>query len=202
MYYLVEFSIENVGASPLGTTAFSMQLQDGVGSGYLLSPAASAAGEYGSLSGEIEPSTRVHGSAGYLVPEMLVGPTLIWTFSPQPGSELRARVVIPYEAGSEPASAGQAQVTISDAFLSSAGDVLNIEGEIRNVGGGMLTVELSDISLTSSAGMSALRSAAPPLPWTIQPGQAQVIELQYEKPDASSVLLALMGYSFVVQGLR
>jgi len=43
--------------------------------------------------------------------------------------------------------------------------------------------------------------AAPPLPWTIQPGQTQVIELQYSKPDASTALLALLGYSFEVRGL-
>jgi hypothetical protein len=202
MYYLVEFSLSNVGASPLGTAAFAMQLEDGVGNEYLLSPAASAAGEHGPLGAQIEPGATVQGSAGYLVPETLAGPTLIWTFSPQPGSELWASVGIPYQAAAEPASPGQAVVTVSDAFLSSAGDVLNIEGEIRNVGGSALTVELSDISLTSSAGMSALRSAAPPLPWTLQSGQTQVIEFQYEAPDASSVLLTLMGYSFEIRGLR
>ncbi|MEE8390752.1 MAG: hypothetical protein V3S14_08165, partial [Anaerolineae bacterium] len=67
---------------------------------------------------------------------------------------------------------------------------------------GPITVELSDISLTSSAGMSALSVAAPPLPWTIQPGQTQVIELKYEKPDASTVLLTLLGYSFEIRGVQ
>jgi hypothetical protein len=63
-------------------------------------------------------------------------------------------------------------------------------------------VELGDISLTSSAGMSALQVAAPPLPWTIQPNQAQMIELQYDKPDAATALLTLLGYSFEIRGLR
>ncbi len=202
MVYLVEFSVENVGTVPLDATAFNMQLQDGVGNGYLLSPAASAAGEHGPLSGEIGPGTTVQGTAGYLVPEALAGPMLIWTFNPQSGSELRASVSIPYETGAEPAPPGQAEVTITDAFLSSDGDVLIIEGEVRNTGGRPLTVELSDVSLTSSAGISALRSAAPPLPWTFQPGQTQVIELQYARPEASAALLALLGYSFEIQGLQ
>jgi len=199
MHYLVEFSVENVGTVPLDTDVFNVQLEDGVGSGYLLSPAASAIGEYGSLSGEIGPGATVQGTAGYLVPETLAGPTLVWTFSPWPGSELRASVSIPYEAESEPVPGDQAEVTITDAFLDD--DVLVIEGEVRNTGVAPFTVELSDVSLTSSAGMSDLRMAAPPLPWTIQPGQTQVIELQYSKPDASTALLALLGYSFEVRGL-
>ncbi len=201
MYYLVEFSVENVGSMPLDAAGFDMELQDGVGNRYLLSPTASSAGEAGPLSGEIEPHAIVQGTAGYLVPETLAGPTLIWTFAPQPGSELRASVGIPYGAEVEPAPVSQAEVTITDAFLSSNGDVLIIEGEIRNTGTAPLTVELSAISLTSSAGMSGLRSAAPPLPWTIQPGQTQMIELQYEKPAASTALLSLLGYSFEIRGL-
>jgi len=201
MYYLVELSVENIATVPLDSSVFAMQLQDGVGNWYLLSPVASAAGEHGLLAGEIGPGATVQGTAGYLVPETLTGPTLIWTFSPRPGSELRASVNIPYEAGGEPVSAGQAEVTITDAFLSGDGHVLIIEGEVQNSGAGPLTVELSDISLTSSAGMSDLRMAAPPLPWTVQPGQTQVIELQYEKPAASTGLLTLLGYSFEIQGL-
>ncbi|MFQ6101866.1 MAG: DUF4352 domain-containing protein [Anaerolineae bacterium] len=201
MYYLVEFSVENVGAVSLDANAFNVQLQDGVGNRYLLSPEASAAGEHGPLSGEIEPGATVQGTAGYLVPEALAGPTLVWSFSPQPGSELRASVSIPYEGEAGLVSRGQADVEITDAFLDGGGDVLIIEGEVWNRGSGPLTVELSDISLTSSAGMSALRSAAPPLPWTVQPGETQIIELQYEKPDAPTALLALLGYSFEIGGL-
>lgn len=201
MYYLVEFSIENVGTTLLDASAFTLQLQDGTGNQYLLSPAASAVGEYGPLDGEIDPGTTVQGTAGYLVPEALAGPTLTWTFSPWPGSELRASVSIPYQVEAGPASPGQAEVNITDAFLSDDGDVLIIEGEVRNTGAEPLTVEVGDISLTSVAGMSDLRMAAPLLPWTIEPGQMQVIELQYAKPDASAALLSLLGYSFEIQGL-
>ena len=203
MYYLVEFSVENIGTVPLDASAFNTQLEDSVGNEYLLSPAASAAGEHGPLSGEIAPGATVQGSAGYLVPEPLAGPSLIWTFAPRSGSELRAKVSIPYEPGeAAPETAAQAEVDITDAFLSSDGDVLVVEGEVTNVGQVRLSVELSDISLTSSAGISELRLAAPPLPWTIQPGATQVIELQYTKPDASAALLALLGYSFEIQGLQ
>jgi len=179
-----------------------MQLQDSVGNGYLFSPAASAAGEHAPLSGEIAPGATVEGTAGYLVPETLGGSALIWTFSSQPGSELRASVSIPYAGGTGPVSAAQAEVTITDAFLSDDGDVLIIEGEIRNTGETPFTVEMDGVSLTSSAGMSDLALAAPPLPWTVEPGQTQVIELQYARPQASAALLSLLGYSFEIQGLQ
>ena len=104
---------------------------------------------------------------------------------------------LPEDALDEQTDADQAAL---DEWRGS-GTVLVIGGEVRNTGGEPLTVRLSDITLTSSAGMSAQRSAAPPLPWTIQPGQTQTIELQYEKPDASTALLTILGYSFEIRGL-
>ena len=202
VFYLVEFSIENVGSESLDADVLTMQLQDGAGNWYLLSSPASAAGENGQLSGDIAPGMTVQGTAGYVVPEMLAGPALIWTFSPEPGAELQASVRIPYEVGSQPVSIDYAEASVTDAFLSQDGNTMIIEGEVRNTGGELLTVVLNDISCTSSAGMSELRMAAPPLPWTIEPGQTQVIELQYAKPDASAALLTLLGYSFEIQGLR
>lgn len=199
MVYLVEFSVENVGATSLDTATFDMQLQDGAGNGYLLSPAASALGENGPLAAQVGPGSIAQGTAGYIVPQTLAGPTLIWTFSPWPGSDLRAGVGIPY-AGGKPPSAGRAEVSVTDAFLDGAS--LVIEGTVRNTGEGPLAVDMDDIELTSSAGISNLRVAAPPLPWTIQPGQTQVIELQYEKPSASAALLTLMGHTFEIGGLR
>jgi hypothetical protein len=99
-------------------------------------------------------------------------------------------------------STGQIEVAITDAFLSDDGQTLVLEGEIRNIGEGPLVVELGDVRLTSSDGTSDLAMAAPPLPWTVQPGQVQVIELQYASPQASAALLSILGYSFEIQGLQ
>lgn len=203
MVYLVEFTVENLGTAPLRTDVFNMELRDGLGNVYLLSPVASAQGESGVLGGEIAPSAVASGSAGYLVPTALAGPMLTWTFSARPDSELRAAVNIPYESAPETVvGSGQAQVNITDAFLSGGGTVLVIEGEVGNTGDAPLTVELGDISLSSSAGMGNLRMAAPPLPWVIQPGQTQVIELQYDRPAAATALLSVKGFSFEIAGLQ
>ena len=203
MVYLVEYVIENVGTEPWRSDWVAVQLQDGAGNRYLVSPFASAAGENGPLlGGEVAPGAVVMASAGYIVPEQLAGPALVWTFSPQTDARSQANVVIPYEADTYPVSPDQFRVAVTDVFLNLRGDFLHIEGEIRNASDRPLTVGLSDITLTSSAGMAELRLAAPPLPWTIAPGQTQVIELQYATPDASAALLAVLGYSFEIQGLR
>lgn len=174
-----------------------------MGNTYLLSPPASEAGDFGPLRGEVAPGNSAQGSAGYLVPDPLPSGPLIWTFSPRAGSEAQASVSIPYEggAGDEP-SVTQADVAVNDAFFSSDGNTLILEGEIRNTGTAPLTIEEEDISLSSSAGLSELIVAAPLLPWTIEPDETQVIELQYQRPDASTVLLELVGYSFEIDGLQ
>lgn len=201
-YYLVEFSVENIGGLPLPTGLFSMRLQDALGNTYLASPAAGDAGEYGPLSGEIDPGASVQGTAGYLVPDPLPAGPLVWSFSPRPGSEERVRVSVPNDTAEGNASrAASADVIITDAFLNAEGDVLIILGEVRNGVTEPLSVQPADVSLSSNAGVSELVAAAPPLPWSIEPGQTQTIELQYQKPATSAALLELLGYSFEIGGL-
>jgi hypothetical protein len=96
----------------------------------------------------------------------------------------------------------QPDVRVTDAFVSSDGSILIIEGEVQNRDTRALVVEPSDVTLSSSAGMGELVTEAPPLPWTIQPGQLQVVELQYQRPEASTVLLELLGYSFEISGVQ
>jgi hypothetical protein len=203
MYYLVEFLVDNVGDTPLSTGSFSMRLQDELGNTYLASPSASETGDYGPLSGELQPGASMQATAGYLVPDPLPGGNLTWTFSPRPGFEAQARIGIPYEdTALSPSSTAQIDVTMDDAFLSNDGATLIIVGEVTNGTAEPLTVEMADITLSSSSGASELVMAAPSLPWSIEPGQAQVIELQYQRPGASTVLLELLGYSFEIAGLQ
>lgn len=201
-YYLVEYRVENLGSEPLAAGRFAMELHDARGNVYLVSPDASAIGEGGLLTGEIAPGESQLGTAGYLVPDPLPAGDLTWVFSPQ-SSTATARVTIPYEGG-VPEDEGPVlpEVTLVDAFLGDDGDTLILEGEVWNKSTEPLVVESGDVSLSSSAGVSQLDNSAPPLPWTIDAGARQVIELQYPRPDASTVLLELLGYSFEVGGLE
>lgn len=201
-YYLVEVSAENVGSDPIRVDAFTMQLRDGLGNAYPLSAQASAVGESGPLNGEIEPGVSVRGTAGYLVPDPLPPGDLTWLFSPPSGTEAAlVRIPHPGEVVEENLDV-EPDVIVTDAFLNRDGTVLVIEGEVENRSTQTLVVEAEDINLSSSAGPGELIMEAPPLPWGIEPGQRQVVELQYERPDASTVLLELLGYSFEIDGLQ
>ncbi len=201
-YYVTEFSIENVGEESLATDRVSVKLRDSMGNTYLVSPQASETGESGPLSGEIQPGASVQGSAGFVVPDTLPSGELMWVFSLRPDAG-QVSIAIPFEGeGDADSGVPQPQVTINDAFLGDGGSILVIEGEIQNLGTQPLIVERADVTLSSSAGTGDLVTEAPPLPWTIQPGELQVIELQYQRPDASTVLLELLGYSFEIGGLQ
>ena len=131
----------------------------------------------------------------------MAGPYMIWSFADL-DSEAQASFRIPYRASGTSPGLAQVSVDVTDAFLNRDGSVVVVEGTMENVGNQPATVELGDISLTSSSGASELRMAAPPLPWAIQPGKMQVVELQFSKPDASAALLSLLGYTFEIEGLR
>ena len=200
-YYLIEFRVENLGSQPLAAGRFAMELRDSLGNVYLVSPEASRIGEAGPLGGEIAPGESRLATAGYLVPDPLSAGDLTWVFSPR-SIAATARVRIPHEGGAPQDEAPiQPEVNLVDAFLGDDGDTLILEGEVWNRDTERLVVESDDVSLSSSAGVSELTASAPPLPWTVEPGARQVVELQYLRPDASTVLLELLGYSFEIGGL-
>jgi hypothetical protein len=176
-----------------------MQLMDSLENRYLLSASASQAGQYGPLTQPVAPGEEVNVSAGYVVPNTLSGPNLVWIFSPQAGSELRARFAIPYRP--EERELSFPEVDIFDAFLGEEGEKLHILAEIYNAGDEALTVTEDDISFSSSAGPLELENTAPPLPWTIAGGDAREVELVFPVPDASEAVVTLLGYTFEIAGL-
>ncbi len=200
-HYLVEFSVENIGDADLAAHLFSMRLLDDLGNTYLVSRSASEAGRNGPLSGEIAPGASTQATAGYLIPDPLPGTTLTWVFSPGPGLEA-VGILIPHEGGEDPYPEAQAEVTVEDAFLSDDGQTLIILGQVRNRGAHPLTVGPTAITLTSDDGAGELMSTVPPLPWLVEPGQTQMIELQYRRPDTPVAILELLAHSFEIGGLR
>ena len=199
MVYLVEFSLQNTGQSPLDPAGLVMELVDGVGNRYQPSLSASQRGRFGPLLQGVVPGGSADGTAGYLVPEGLVGPTLTWVFGPQATSELRARFAIPYVP--PPVADTLPEVTVREAFLGEGGEILHVVARIRNVGSSDLAATAADVSLSSSAGPGELRVAAPPFPWTVAADQSREVELQFLRPEASSCVVTILGYTFEVSGL-
>jgi len=200
MAYLVEFSVESTSDTPVDMGIFVMELVDGVQNRYYPSPSTAAQeGRYGPPEGELRPGAQVNVTAGYMVPESLVGPNLIWVFGPQPSTELHARFTIPYEPAHIAPSLPQVDVT--QAFLGEGDEVIHVVARIRNTGTVAVTVTADDIFLSSSAGAGELRLAAPPFPWTIEAGDTREVELQFGRPDADTALVTILGYTFEISGL-
>lgn len=197
MVYLVEFALQNTGAAPLDARAFVMELVDGLGNRYLPSSSAAMQGDYGPLLRALNPGESVSGTAGYVVPELLSGPSLTWIFSPD--AQVRAYFALPYE---QPAvTLAQADVDVYDAFLDEDEGTLHILADIYNDGDAPLEVTAADILLSSRAGAGTLRSTAPPLPWTIPARGSQEVELVFGQPDASSAVVTILGFAFEITGL-
>lgn len=197
MVYLVEFTIQNTGDAPLDARTFVMELVDGVGNRYLPSSSAATQGDYGPLLRPLNAGESVGGTAGYVVPELMSGPTLTWIFSPD--AQVRAYFALRYE---QPAVAlAEADVEVYDAFVDEDEGILHILADIYNDGDAPLEVTAADISLSSSAGRGELRSTAPPLPWTIQPRDYQEVELLFVKPWASSAVVTILGFTFEISGI-
>lgn len=198
-YFLVEYRIVNERTTAVDAALLGLSLEDGQGQRYLLNAEAAAKGERGALTGSIAAGASVEGSAGYLVPPDLT-PPLTWVFRPDPTGGETASFVLPYQ---KPAPGpAQPQVTLTGAFVDQGRGMIVVNGVARNTGESPLTVNPTDVALTSGAGRSELEVATPPLPWTIQPGGEQSFELQFVRPTGvASVLLNLLGFTFQVEGL-
>jgi hypothetical protein len=198
-YFVVEYRIYNGSGGEIDPALFELILEDGEGQRYAVSTEASQEGEYGLLEFPIPADSTIEGSAGYLVPRDLA-PPLTWIFRPDPAVGDAARFSLPYS----PPLAGppQPQVTLSEAIIDTARDVVVLSGSVRNLGESDLPVTLEDVTLTSSAGAAQLRTSTPLLPWSVEPGGEQLFELQFSIPeDADTVLLDVLGFTFEIEGL-
>lgn len=197
--YFVEVAVENTGAVPLLPRDFVLELVDGDGNRYLPIPSVAGRGKYGPLPEEIPAGGKAEGTIAYVVPESIAGPTLTWVFGPQAASAVRARFSLSYTP--PPAATAMAEVAVLQAFLGEGGEVLHIVARVRNSGQAPLEVTQGDISLSSRAGPTELQMAAPLLPWTIQPGEEREVELQFARPQATTCIVTILGYTFEISGL-
>jgi hypothetical protein len=80
--------------------------------------------------------------------------------------------------------------------------LLDIGLRIENISEGRVQVTEESISLSSwTDGELTLVAPAPALPWTIEPGELRLFQLQFELPTADSALLNVLGYTFSLENL-
>jgi hypothetical protein len=202
-YYLVDFSVTASGSDVLDASLFQMELLDAAGKRYTLSVPASQAGSYGPPGGQLLPDATLTATAGFVVPEVLPGPSVFWTFSPTPDGPAPARFQLSTVGPTptpEPRTSVAVQVT--QARYSDDATEIIISGGIGNRAKEPVTVSLSDINLQAGGTLVPVTSTEPELPWTLQPGQNLAFTLHFARPPAGTAIFKMMQSSFELGGLQ
>ncbi len=199
-FFLIDFTMRNVGVSAVDSAAYRFTLSDEIGNQYALNPIASRLGNNPPLGGFINAGQSVSATAGYQIPAGLVSANLTWTVTAPDGTQMQA--VVPFTAGG---AAGQsAVVSLQQADITTDLNNLIIVGQITNIGAQPLVIAPEDISLRTATGSDYLLLATnPPFPWTVPPNQTLQFAVTYQRPIGSpSAVFTLLSQPFELSGLQ
>jgi len=199
-FFLIDFTLQNVGLTATDATAYRFTLSDELGNQYALNPIASRLGNYPPLGGFINAGQSVTATAGYQIPAGLISPTLTWTVTAPDGAQIEA--VLPFTAGG---AAGQtAVISLQEATITPDLNNLIIVGQVTNMGAQPLVITARDISLRTPTGSDYLLLATnPPFPWTVPPNQTLQFAVTYQRPIGStSAVFTILGQPFELSGLQ
>ncbi|HZY45681.1 MAG TPA: hypothetical protein VFF70_13125 [Anaerolineae bacterium] len=203
-FYMVDFSVENIGTTPLDAAGFLIQLQDYAKQKYNLSAAASALGPNPAPKGTLQPGTLATFTSGFEVPANVTGPVLIWVFLPQANFTVQANVAVPLIGPTPtPDPKSKVVVQITQAYYTPDQSELIVVGGIGNPSSVPVTLNTADISLSTPEGVLAkLQGAEPALPLNLAPGQNQTFTLHFARVPGSSATLKILFASFQLNGLQ
>jgi hypothetical protein len=204
-FYLVDFSVENIGTTPLEVSGFQIQLQDYAQQKYNLSTAASALGPNPAPKGTLQPGSLNTFMSGFEVPTNVTGPVLVWIFSPQANFKAQANVAVPLIGPTPtPDPKTKVAVQITQAYYTPDQTELVLVGGIGNTGGAPIAISVADVSLKTQNGEFAkLEGADPGLPWNLAPGQNQTFTLRFTRiPPSPSAVLKILLATFELNGLQ
>ena len=197
-FYLVDFSVENIGSDPLDASKFEIVLQDYAQQKYKISETASKLGPNSPPTGQVLPGSTATFLSGFEVPTNVTGPVLVWIFRPQPGFAAQANVVVPLVGPTPtPDPRSQVSVQITQAYFNDDQTELTIVGGVGNPTASTVVVSTADISLSTPEGILAtLRGSEPALPWNLGPGQNQTFTLRFSRLPGNSATLKVLFSSF------
>lgn len=197
-FYLVDFTMENVGQTRIDTGLWRFVLVDDVGTQYSLNAQASRQGSYEPLSNTIPPGSQVQATAGYQIPAGLNSELLRWFVNRVDGSG-EIEVQIPFRsAGDESA----VQISLQQASIGPDNTSFIVQGQIFNQGDQPLTVNEANVRLEGDGATYFMLSTNPAFPWTIPPGQPIPFMLTFQRPNADTATLSILNQSFLLSGLR
>jgi hypothetical protein len=197
-FYLVDFTVENLGSEPMNAADFQILLYDYARQKYPLSETASKLGPNPPPTGQLLPGLSATYTSGFEVPSNITGPILAWSFKPNASTLVAANVAVPL-VGPTPTPDPRAQVVIqiTQAYFTPDSSQLVIVGGIGNPTNTLVPVGPPDISLSTPEGVLAtLISADPPLPWRIAPNSNINFTLHFSRLPSSSAFLRILQNSF------
>jgi hypothetical protein len=194
-FYMVDFTVENIGADALDAANFVIELQDYAKQKYRLSDVASAIGPNPPPKGQLLPGLAAAFTSGFDVPANVTGPVLFWNFKPNAQFKAQASVAVPL-IGPTPTPDPRTKlvVQVTQAYFNTEQTEMIIVGGVGNTSGVPVSINASDISLSTSEGVFAtIRGSEPPLPFNVGPGQTLSFSLRFSRlPGASAILKVLL----------
>lgn len=197
-FYLVDYQMQNTGATAVDTSRLRLVLSDEVGNQYALNPTASQLGNNPMLAGLLAAGQTVQATAGYQVPIALNSANLRWVVT-HTQTDAEIQVNIPFGTADE---ASQAQITLQQGTVSLDGTSLMLAGQITNLGSQPLVVEDTDLRLESEGTVHLLLSTNPGFPWVVGPGATLPFSVTFQRPVGSSAVFSLLNQPFQLNGLR
>ncbi|MBN1890465.1 MAG: hypothetical protein JW850_20900 [Thermoflexales bacterium] len=202
-YYLVDFRVECLGPNTLDASMFQMDLIDGENRPYALSIQASQLGQHGPAGGQLSPGQVLTATAGYLVPQAISGPAVVWSFSSRPGLQAPARFQLALvEPIPTPNPRSLARIQIDSVGYSHDTTEILIAGGIGNPSDQVVLVAAEDVVLESGGARMSLNAADPVLPWNIAPGESRAFTLRYPRMAPGIATLHILQWSFELSGLQ
>lgn len=199
-FFLVDYTIQNLGLSALDTGNLEMTLVDELGNRYALSSVASRLGNHQPLSGFINAGQQVQATIGYQIPVGLSSTTLRWQVS-QAGNGGQLIYSIPFPGGD--ASAAGTAVSLQEVTISPDGTSLILAGQVTNMSNQPVVVSESDVSLRAEDGSTyLLLSVRPAFPWTAPAGQQVPFTVTYQRPPTPTAIFTILNQPFQLSQLR
>jgi hypothetical protein len=197
-FYLVDFTVENMGNDTINVADFVFELRDYAGQKYRISDTASKLGPNPPPIGQLLPGLSSTFMSGFEVPSNITGPVLTWGFKPETSFNGQATVAVPLVGPTPtPDPRSQAHVQITQAYFSPDQTELIIAGGIGNPTNALVLVNPSDIVLSTPDGVLAtLMRAEPALPWRIAPTDNVNFTLHFSRLPSSESILKILNNSF------
>lgn len=193
-YFLVDYQLTNQGSTSFDTAQLNFALRDGAGNRYAVNKEASGAGNYLPLSDKIDAGSVVSATVGYQIPDGVDSADLTWVIE-YPQEEVVVEVVDPASESMENKPL-LAEVQILKTGLIDASTIL-IEGDIRNNDTRPLTVQASDLSMTSDSTVYSILSTNPGFPWVLEPNQQIPFTITAQRPyNTEQAMFTILNQSF------